>query len=275
MELELKFTENHTQDIGVTIKVKKILYHRRSRFQDILVFESETAGRVLVLDGCVMTTDVDEFIYHEMLAHVPLFSHPFPKDVLVIGGGDGGTLREVFKHKRVESATLFEIDGDVIEVAKEFLPSLSSSFSDPRCRIELGDGFEMLKGKNSSYDVIMVDSTDPVGPGEVLFTEEFYRRTERALKPEGILVAQCESPIYHADTIKKVLKTLEGIFPVVKLYTAPIPMYPSGMWCFVAASKRYDPSVPVVYEDLGFRYYNREVHRASFALPSFMKGFCS
>ncbi len=275
MELELKYTENHTKDIGISIKAEKILYHEKSKHQDILVFDSKTAGRVLVLDGCVMFSTMDEFIYHEMLVHVPLFSHPRPESLLVVGGGDGGALREAFKHKRVKKGILCEIDDKVIEVSRRFFPELSSSFKDPRCEIVIEDGFKALDGGLGSFDVVIVDSTDPVGPGEILFTESFYRKVYSSLKDDGMFVSQCESPFYHRDVVKKVVSALRGIFPIVRLYTAPIPLYPSGFWCFVVASKRFDPSVPVVFEDLGFRYYTREVHRASFAIPKFMEEFCS
>ena len=274
MEVDLRFVENHSKDVGLVFKVRKVLYHSKSRYQDILVFESEGVGRVLVLDGCVMTTSVDEFIYHEMLAHVPLFSHPNPENVLVVGGGDGGTLREVFKHHRVKRGVLVEIDDQVVEVAKRFFPELACSFDDPRCSLEFCDGVEYLKNVKEKFQVILVDSTDPVGPAENLFSLEFFQSVYNALSEDGIFVTQCETPFYFRDFIKDVISHLKSIFPKVALYTAYVPFYPSGMWCFAAASKGPDPREPIFDGSLDTRYYNREVHRASFALPNFLKELC-
>ncbi len=275
MEVNLSFIEYHREDVGFLIKTSKVLYHSRSKFQDILVLESETLGRVLVLDGCIMTTSMDEFIYHEMLAHVPLFSHPSPERILVVGGGDGGTMREVFKHKRVKQGILAEIDKDVVEVAKRFFPELSVSFKDPRCILKFNDGFDFLKENSERFDIILVDSTDPIGPAKALFSYDFYRAALDSLSEDGMFVTQCETPFYYADFIRKTFKVLKDLFPLVKIYTAPVPSYPSGLWCFIAASKKYDPSEPISHESIKTSYYNKEIHKSSFTLPNFIKALCS
>ena len=204
---------------GIAIKAGKVLYSKQSEFQKVEVFESEsTLGRVLTLDDLMMTTEGDEYHYHEMIAHIPMMHHKNPESVLVIGGGDGGTVREVLKHKSVKKVVLCEIDGLVIDACKEFLPTISCGLSDPRIEIKVEDAIEFIKDKKDEYDIILVDSTDPIGPGEGLFTDEFYTNVKNSLKKGGIMVAQSESPFAQKEAVQKMYKLLKRVFPVFGIY---------------------------------------------------------
>src|SRR3954447_1554373 len=185
--------------------------------------ETEEFGNMLLLDGMVMTTEKDEFVYHEMVAHVPLFTHPNPENVLVVGGGDGGGIREILKHPSVKKATLAEIDGKVIEYSKIHLPEIAGELENPRVEVKVGDGFMHIAESEQEYDVIMVDSTEPVGPAVNLFTKGFYAGISKALKEDGIFVAQSDNPWFKADLIRQVLKDVKEIFPITRMYTANIP----------------------------------------------------
>jgi len=244
--------------------VNKVLYHTKSPYQEILVFENPFFGKVLVLDGVVQLTEKDEFIYHEMLAHVPLMAHPEPKKVLIIGGGDGGTLREVLKHKTVEEAVLVDIDKEVIETSKKFFPTLSKAFDDPRAIVVNEDGFKYLQDYENEFDVIIVDSTDPVGYAYALTTEEFFKMVFRALKEGGIYVGQSESIHYHLDTVRRFQNNLKAVFPIVDLYTAVIPTYAGYWWTFSIASKKYNVREPKRVKDFETKYYSEGVHKSSF-----------
>lgn len=270
-ESELWITERQTPDLSLSIKVKEILFRKRSPFQEILMVDSYQFGKVLFLEGTFQTTEKDEFFYHEMITHVPLFSHPKPEEILVIGGGDGGTLREILKHRSIKEAVLVEIDKDVVEVSKRFLPFYNAFQDERRFRIEIGDGIKYVADHTNKFDVIIVDSTDPVGPAEGLFSKEFYENCYRALKADGILVAQSESPFLHTAFIKEIKNTIDKIFPISMVYTTPVPTYPSGYWSFTTGSKVYNPSIPQREPDFETRYYTPEIHRASFVLPKFMK----
>ncbi|MFZ3578556.1 spermidine synthase [Virgibacillus sp. DJP39] len=267
------FTEKQTANFGITAKVKETLVAIQTDFQELQMLDTEEWGNMLVLDDMVMTTEKDEFVYHEMVAHVPLFTHPNPKRVLVVGGGDGGVIREVLKHKSVEKATLVDIDGKVIEYSKKFLPSIAGSLDDPRVEVLVDDGFMYIAKSEREFDVIMVDSTEPVGPAVNLFSQGFYTGISRALKDDGIFVAQTDNPWFKADLIHQVFHDVKEIFPVTKLYTANIPTYPSGLWTFTMGSKIHDP-LKVKEErftDIETKYYTPELHFASFALPRFVK----
>ena len=244
--------------------VHKVLYHTKSPYQEILVFENPFFGKVLVLDGVVQLTEKDEFIYHEMLAHVPLMAHPNPKKVLIIGGGDGGTLREVLKHSSVEEAVLVDIDKEVIETSKRFFPNLSKAFDDPRAIVVNEDGFKYLQDYENEFDVIIVDSTDPVGYAYALTTEEFFKMVFRALKEDGIYVGQSESIHYHLDIVRKFQNNLRAVFPIVDLYTAVIPTYAGYWWTFSIASKKYNVREPKREKNFETRYYSEGVHKSSF-----------
>jgi spermidine synthase len=271
--MELWFTEKQTEDLGITCKVRKTLHVEKSKFQDIALIDTNQFGRMLVLDGTIQTTIRDEFVYHEMISHVPLFTHPNPRRVAVIGGGDGGTIREILKHKSVEEAFLVEIDEKVVELARRFLPEISVALDDSRAKVCIEDGIEFVKNHKNEFDVIIVDSTDPVGPAVGLFVKEFYQSIHDALKEDGIFVAQTESPFFNDELIKSVYRDVQSVFPVVKVYLCNVPTYPSGMWCFTMGSKKFDPiEVPEnKIKDLDCKYYCKDIHKAAFALPPFVK----
>lgn len=267
------YTEKQTENFGITMKINKTLHTEQTEFQYLEMAETAEWGNMLFLDGMVMTSEKDEFVYHEMVAHVPLFTHPNPENVLVVGGGDGGVIREILKHPSVKRATLVDIDGKVIEYSKKFLPSIASGLEDARVEVIVGDGFMHIAESENKYDVIMVDSTEPVGPAVNLFTKGFYDGISRALKEDGIFVAQSDNPWFKADLIKQVQSDVREIFPITKLYLANIPTYPSGLWAFTIGSKKYDPlAVPAErFHGIDTKYYTKELHNAAFVLPKFVK----
>ncbi len=269
----LWFTEKQTENFGITAKIKQTLHTEQTEFQKLDMYETEEWGNMLVLDGMVMTTIKDEFVYHEMVAHVPLFTHPNPKQVLVVGGGDGGVIREVLKHPSVEKATLVEIDGKVIEYSKKYIPEIAGALDDARVEVKVDDGFMHIAQSEQAYDVIMVDSTEPVGPAVNLFSKGFYAGISKALKPDGIFIAQTDNPWFKADLIKQVYADVKEIFPITRLYTANIPTYPSGLWTFTLGSKIYDPLQVKEerFHEIDTKYYTKELHQAAFVLPKFVK----
>lgn len=273
--VEVWFTENQTQHLRISVRVREVLRRERSEYQELMVLDTHEFGRMLVLDNVIQTTERDEFTYHEMMAHVPLFAHPNPRRVLVIGGGDGGVLREVLKHPTVEAAHLAEIDARVVEVARELLPEVND-FDDPRVKVFITDGIRHVQEHPDSYDVIIVDSTDPVGPAVALFDEGFHRAVFAALREHGIFVQQSESPFFTRDLIRQVQASLRRVFPVATLYWGVVPTYPGGLWTYSVASKGPDPSRPDPERwsryGLATRYYTPEVHRAAFVLPPFVAG---
>ena len=257
---------------ALKIRTRSLIESVQSDFQKIEVFDTEPFGRMLVHDGVIMLTEFDEAHYHEMIAHVPLNSHPDPVRVLVIGGGDGGTLREVLRHASVREAHLCEIDPMVTEVCRRHFPALASSFNDPRVRVFHEDGADFISRHESAYDLIIVDSSDPVGPAEVLFREEFYVNMKRALKPGGIVVTQSESFMYHRDLIRDIAIFSRRIFPVYRYYYTLVPTYPSGLIGFSFCSLGPDPLrdfPPHKAAPPGpMRYYSSEIHKAAFTLPA-------
>ncbi|CDQ18788.1 spermidine synthase [Halobacillus karajensis] len=267
------FTEKQTDHFGITAKVNRSLHNEKTDYQDLEMLETAEWGKMLVLDDMVMTTEKDEFVYHEMIAHVPLFTHPNPKNVLVVGGGDGGVIREVLKHETVEKATLVEIDGKVIEYSKQYLPSIAGALEDERVEVKVADGFMHIAESEQEYDVIMVDSTEPVGPAVSLFSKGFYEGIAEALKEDGIFVAQTDNPWFKADLIRQVYRDVKETFPITKVYTANIPTYPSGLWTFTIGSKIYDPLQVSAdrFITMNTKYYTDEIHHACFALPKFVK----
>ncbi|MFD1020047.1 polyamine aminopropyltransferase [Thalassobacillus hwangdonensis] len=267
------FTEKQTENFGITAKINRTLESKKTDFQQLEMLETAEWGNMLVLDDMVMTTQKDEFVYHEMVAHVPLFTHPNPKNVLVVGGGDGGVIREVLKHPQVEKATLVEIDGDVIEYSKQYLPEIAGKLENPRVDVQVDDGFMHIAKSENEYDVIMVDSTEPVGPAVNLFSKGFYEGIAKALKEDGIFVAQTDNPWFKADLIQQVVSDVRETFPITKVYTANIPTYPSGLWTFTMGSKKYDPLKVSEdrFHELETKYYTPELHHAAFALPKFVK----
>ncbi|MGJ9383997.1 spermidine synthase [Salipaludibacillus sp. CF4.18] len=266
------FTEKQTENFGITAKVKQTYVSEKTDFQQLDMVETEEFGNMLLLDGMVMTTEKDEFVYHEMIAHVPLHTHPNPKDVLVVGGGDGGVIREILKHPEVKKATLVDIDGKVIEYSKQYLPSIAGSLDDPRVEVKVADGFMHIAESENEYDVIMVDSTEPVGPAVNLFSKGFYEGISKALKKDGILVAQTDNPWFHQEIIQNAYRDVSETFPITRLYTANIPTYPSGLWTFTIGSKKHDPLKVKAnrFHDIKTKYYTNEIHFAAFALPKFV-----
>jgi len=271
---ELWFTEYQTRGLALSFRVKRTLEHFKSKFQDILVLETEEFGRMLVLDGCVMTTERDEFIYHEMLVHPSMMLHPSPRHVLIIGGGDGGALREVLRYKEVEKSIMVELDEEVVRISKQYLPSIASAFDDPRADVLFYDGAKFVREcKDGSFDIVIVDSTDPVGSAEVLFSKEFYSEIKRILRPNGIVVTQSESPFLHFEFLKKFHSMLRSIFLKVKLYTASVPTYPSGFWSFTIATDSPLSKTPFRKEPDGLKFFNSKMLNHIFVLPNFLKDF--
>ncbi|OSX62552.1 hypothetical protein POSPLADRAFT_1180683 [Postia placenta MAD-698-R-SB12] len=255
---------------AMTLKVKKVLHVEKSLYQDVLVFESETYGNVLVLDGVIQCTERDEFSYQEMIAHLPLASHPNPKKVLVIGGGDGGVVREVLKHDIVENVVLCDIDEAVIRVSKQYLPHMSSLLSDPRVTVYVGDGFKFLSDNTSTYDVIITDSSDPVGPAASLFQKPYFELLHGALTPGGHISTQAECLWLHLPLINELRTMTRGLFPLAEYAYTTIPTYPSGQIGFVVCSKEPGRDVKAPLRAVTpTRYYNAEVHKAAFVLPEF------
>lgn len=276
--MELWFSEPHTPNVKLSIRVDRQLYSGESEFQRIDVFESPEFGRFLVLDGYIMLTEKDEFIYHEMMVHVPMAVHPDVKQVLVIGAGDGGVVRELTKYPEIVQIDLVEIDEQVVQVCREFLPRTSCRLDDERVHIYYEDGLKFVRGREGAYDLIIVDSTDPFGPGEGLFTKEFYGNCYKALKEDGIMVNQHESPFYEADATAcmRAHKRIVETFPISRVYQAHIPTYPSGHWLFGFASKKYHPLRDLDKErfldrELDTRYYTPRLHEGAFCLPAYVE----
>jgi spermidine synthase len=278
MDMELWYTEQHTESVRFSIRVEKQLFSAQSPFQRIDVFESSEFGVFLTLDGMMMVTQKDEFIYHDMIVHVPMAVHPCVRDALVIGAGDGGTVRELTRYPSVERIDMVEIDEMVVNVCREYLPQTARGLADPRVRLHFEDGLRFVRTKENAYDLIIVDSTDPFGPGEGLFTREFYGNCFKALRENGVLVNQHESPYYesYARSMKRAHRRIREFFPVCRVYQAHIPTYPSGHWLFGFASRRLDPVrdlVPERWNALGLatRYYNTDLHVGAFMLPTYVK----
>ncbi|KAF7359445.1 Saccharopine dehydrogenase [Mycena sanguinolenta] len=255
---------------AMTLKVNKILHVEKSLYQDVLVFESVTYGNVLVLDGVIQCTERDEFSYQEMIAHLPLASHPNPKKVLVIGGGDGGVVREVLKHASVEHVVLCDIDEAVVRVSKQYLPHMSALLASPKVTVHIGDGFKFLAENEATYDVIVTDSSDPVGPAESLFQKPYFKLLHDALAPGGSISTQGECLWLHLPLIKSLREMTQGLFAKSEYAFTTIPTYPSGQIGFVVATKDATRDLRTPVRDVpNTRYYNRAVHSAAFVLPEF------
>lgn len=275
---DLWYSEYHTPDVRFSIKVNHQLHYEKSNYQTISVFDSAEFGRFLTLDGVMMLTEKDEFIYHEMITHPAMAVNPDISRVLVIGAGDGGVLRELIKYKGIDHIDLVEIDERVVEVCKKYLPKTACGFSDPRVMVHFQDGLKFIRRKENTYDLIIVDSTDPFGPGEVLFTKEFYGSCCNALSEKGILINQHESSFYKGDIkeMQAAHRRLKQVFPVCQVYQAHIPTYPSGHWLFGFASKGIDPIKDLKNEqwnqlEITTHYYNTTLHSGAFALPNYVK----
>jgi spermidine synthase len=276
--MELWYTEHHTEHVRLSLKVKEQLFSRQSDFQRVDILDTVEFGRALTLDGCLMVTEKDEFIYHDMIVHVPMATNLGIKKVLVIGAGDGGTIRELTRYDSIEQIDMVEIDPMVVEACREYLPQTACKLEDPRVHIYYEDGLKYVRRKENEYDLILVDSTDPFGPGEGLFTKEFYGNCYTALKEDGILVNQHESTYYDAyvEAMKRAHRRIKETFPIAKVYQAHIPTYPSGYWLFGYASKKTDPLMNLQEKEwnalgLKTKYYNTELHKGCFALPNYVK----
>ncbi len=268
--------EIHKETVALSFKIEKTLFSERSQFQQVDVVQTAGHGAMLLTDGIVQLSERDEFVYHEMIAHVPLFVHPFPKQVLVIGGGDGGTVREVLKHRSIERVVMVEIDEMVVQACRRHLPSVSCALDDPRLELRIEDGVKFVNDTGERFDVVIVDSGDPIGPAEPLFNQPFYERVAAVLAADGIMVTQAESPFYDHDLQYPMLMNQRLFFEKLHLYLFSNLTYPGGLWSFGYASKGICPlkdfdSVRVEKAGVATRYYNIGIHRAAFMLPTFVK----
>ncbi|SHN25744.1 spermidine synthase /spermine synthase [Pseudomonas asturiensis] len=273
------YQETLYEGYGQRFRMEKMLHEVRTEHQHLVIFQNPRMGRVMALDGVIQTTEADEFIYHEMLTHVPILAHGAAKRVLIIGGGDGGMLREVAKHSTVEHITMVEIDGTVVEMCKEFLPNHSNgAFEDSRLNLVIDDGMRFVATTEEKFDVIISDSTDPIGPGEVLFSENFYQACHRCLNEGGILVTQNGTPFMQLDGVQTTAGRMKGLFADWHFYQAAVPTYIGGAMTFAwgATDKAYR-KLPLETLRQRFagsgvvtRYYNPEVHIGAFALPQFV-----
>jgi len=267
------FHESHTPGYEVKWRINSILHSEQTKYQKLSVVETEEWGRALILDDALQTTEKDEFIYHEMIVHPAMNTHPNPENVLIIGGGDGGTLREVARYKRVKTIHMVEIDERVIENSKKYFPSLACAFNDPRLTLLVKDGVKYVRNTRHKYDIVIVDSSDPVGPAVQLFSREFYQDIYNILDDAGLLVVQSESPIFYQDIFKFVNKNISEVFPNTYVYLAAVPTYVSGPWSFTMGSKKYDPLKlgSDRTEFSGLKYYSNYIHTSAFYLPFFIR----
>lgn len=278
--LDVWYSEFHAEDSRFSIKVKRHLYSETTPFQQIDFFESDTFGTFFTLDGLMMVNQKDEFAYHDMICHPAFAVNPGIKKVLIIGGGDGGTAREVSRYPTVERIDMVEIDERVVRLCQQYLPQTAGRLErDVRIQLYFEDGLAFVKNAPAgAYDLILVDSTDPIGPGEGLFTFDFYNNCYRALNETGILINQHESPYYeeYAKQMRRSHEKIKKTFPIARVYQFHIPTYPSGHWLFGFASKKLDPIADVQkekWESMGLktRYYNSDIHTGAFALPTFVR----
>lgn len=278
---DLWFNEYHVKDsVKLGLNIQEILHTEDTPFQKLQMYRNDTFGVFMTLDGFIQVTEKDEFVYHDMICHPALAVNPNIKKVLIIGGGDGGTAREIARYPHIETIDMVEIDGAVVEACKKYMPSTASVFSnEPRLNLIIGDGLKFVEESNdSTYDLILVDSTDPAGPGEGLFTVKFYENCYRVLKEDGILINQHECAFHSLDAeqMQKAHKKIKKVFPIAKVYGFNIPTYATGYWYFGFASKKYDPITDLKSEkwnDIGLKtkYYNTEIHTGAFALPNYVK----
>lgn len=267
---DLWLTEDERNNLKISYRIKEVVFEEKSPFQHVMILDSYEFGRMLVLDGIVQTTSLDGHIYNEMISHVPISFHPNPKKVLIIGGGDCGAAKEVCKYPEIEQVDMVEIDEAVVRACMEHLPAVSGSLSDERVRYIYDDGVKFIKDKDNEYDVIIIDSSDPIGPAEVLFEKSFYQSVYRALKEDGLMVCQSGSPIFQENVNKQTYQRLKSLFPAVNMYVAVVPTYPGGLWSFTLASKRYETSNPDKVKNKDTYYVNENIVESCFALPAFV-----
>jgi spermidine synthase len=274
-EMNLWIKEIHQGMVGLSFKVEKTLFSDQSRFQQVDVVKTHGHGCMLLNDGLIMLSERDEFVYHEMIAHVPLFVHPSPRHVLVIGGGDGGTVREVLKHSEISRVVMVEIDDMVVRACRTYLPTLSAAMDDPRLELLVEDGVKYVARTKERFDIIIIDSTDPVGPAAPLIKKPFYEKVAGLLKPDGILISQAESPWYDHAIQHAMLMNQRPFFKKLHIYLFSTLTYPGGLWSFAYGSKNLCPIrnfEPTRVERSGIltRYYNPGMHRSAFMLPNFV-----
>jgi spermidine synthase len=270
--MQNEWFSEHDHGLGVQVQLKSHLFSHKSQYQQIDVYDTEL-GKMLVLDDIIQLTEFDEFCYQEMMAHIPLFAHPAPERVLVIGGGDGGVLREVAKHDCVKVIDICEIDQVVIDVAKKYIPSMACGYDDPRVTVHVTDGSKFVRERQKYYDVIIVDSTDPIGPGEILFGEQFYRSMKSALRAGGIIGSQSESIFLHPTIVTRLISTSQKLFKLCDYAIMFVPTYPSGNigTCVASLGPRIDipARTPSAELQAKLNYYSSAVHEAAFKLPEF------
>lgn len=269
------FIEEYQGSLSMGFKYNKVLFEEQSPFQHIKIIETKDHGNMLINDNVIMTCDRDEFIYHEMITHVPLFSHNKPETVLVIGGGDGGSIREVLKHQTIKKCIMVEIDEVVVRASRKHLPKIATSFDHPLLELKFEDGASYIADKKNQFDVVIIDSSEPFGPSKALFGDQFYRNVYESLKEDGLVVAQGESMFYSLDFQKSLLKRVQK-FKYRTFYNYSNLSYPNGPWSFLLASKKYHPlkdfsKQRVKQAKLDFRYYNNDIHQACFCHPQFSK----
>ncbi len=272
---ETWLVEDERDNMKLYYRIKEVISSKESTFQQVDIIDSYDFGRCLVLDGVMQTTELDGYIYNEMISHIPVVTHKKPEKVLVIGGGDCGVVNELIKYKELKAIDMVEIDRLVVEESIKYIPSIAGDASkDERVNFVFDDGVSFVKNKDKYkyYDIAIVDSSDPVGPGEVLFSEDFYVSLRDCLKDDGMMVCQSQSPIFYKDVLKKIRGILKNHFPVVKTYKATVPSYPGGMWSFTLASLKYDPKdgdIQKLAKDT--KYINNEIFKSCFSLPNFTK----
>lgn len=266
----LWMTEDERENLKIDYRIKEILFEAQSTIQHVMILDSYSFGRMLVLDGVVQTTSLDGHIYNETISHVPLSIHPNPKKVLIIGGGDCGVAKEVCKYSSVEQIDVVEIDPMVVEVCLKYLPEVSGGLSDPRVNFIFDDGVKYVQNSPTRYDIVIVDSSDPIGPAEVLIEKSFYRSICNALKDDGLMVCQSQSPIFHGEVMEQIFERVHDIFPKTKMFTAVVPTYPGGLWSFTLGSKGYVIPNEARMKELDVLYVNEEIIVSCFSLPEFM-----
>lgn len=267
---EMEKKEYHSRSNGVFFEITRTLFKKKSRFQSIEVVENPYFGRILFLDGLVQTTEKDEFYYHEMLIHPAAVTHPDPKRVLIIGGGDGGSLKQALRYP-FKSVRMVEIDPDVIDAAKKFFPWLLPGLQDKRTEIITAEGREYLEKSPDKYDIVYVDSSEPMGPSVTLHERNFFEIVKDRLSPSGIVCAQMGAPFFQMEALKRAKDGIEGVFKIARFYLAPVPTYPGGNWCYVFLSDQADPFALRREPPEDLKYYNHDIHKAAFALPNYLR----
>lgn len=267
---ELWLSEYSTDNLKLSMRVKNLLHSEKTEYQDLLIADTYEYGRVLMLDGAYQLTERDEFCYSEMMAHVPVCAQKNPENVLIIGGGDGAIMREVLRHECVKKCTLIDIDRRVIESSKQFLPFAGCAFNDSRADVRCMDAMKYIRETSDRYDVVIIDSTDPVDFAAGLFQSKFYADVKRVMTPDAMLSELTESPFTDKDLMTQAINEMRKVFPVVRIYWGVVPTYPSGMWTYGIASMSDDPSKPLRSVN-NTRWYTNEIHKASFILPPFLE----